>query len=137
MSETLSHDSRSRKSSISSNSSGASASSAQQAVDASAAVAEQPATSLLPLLSNPVPAPQVDPLSRDYPKPTEEVNVAEMLSRKPMKWSVNHYIKETAALRAASTPTVEDRGRAARELEDRKRELLAAKEEIRRLALSN
>lgn len=137
MSEDLSHHPLSRQSSTYSNSSSASASSAQQAVGSSAVAAGQHIEFLLPLPSGPVPAPQVDPLSRDYPKPTEEVNVAEMLRRKPMKWSIGHYIKQTGSARAASTPPAEDGEWSAQELEARKGKLLAAKEEMRRLALSN
>lgn len=120
MSESLSDQGRSRKSSVSSISSRASTSSAQRAE--------------LPLSTTATPLSQVDPLSRDYPQPTEEVNVAEMLSRKPMKWSVGHYI--TSSSRGTAARAAEDRQRAAQELDARKREFLAAKEELRKLGLS-
>ncbi|ROV98434.1 hypothetical protein VMCG_07126 [Cytospora schulzeri] len=73
----------------------------------------------------------VDPLSRTFPKPTEEVNVAEMLERKPLKWTVGHYIKTPT--REVSDP-FEDKEKIAQDMEARKRELLAAKEELRRLS---
>lgn len=114
----------SRKSSISSQSSGMSASSAHQAAQPSAlATAHAGAAS------------QLDPLSREYPQPTGEVDVSEMLSRKPMKWSIGHYIKETPS-RTASSQTMDDKEEAARQMEARKRELLKAKEELRQWALS-
>lgn len=80
-------------------------------------------------------ASQLDPLSRDYPQPTGEVDVSEMLNRKPMKWSVGHYIKETPS-RTASSQMKEDKEEAARQMEARKRELLKVKEEMRQWALS-
>lgn len=70
----------------------------------------------------------VDPLSRTFPKPTEEVNVSEMLDRKPLKWTVGHYIKTPT--REVSDPF----DQAAQDMEIRKAKLLAAKEEMRRLA---
>ncbi|ROV89559.1 hypothetical protein VSDG_08544 [Cytospora chrysosperma] len=77
------------------------------------------------------PAYPVDPLSRQFPKPTDEVNVAEMLERKPLKWTVGHYIKTPT--REVSDP-FEDKEKIAQDMEARKRELLAAKEELRRLS---
>lgn len=114
----------SRKSSISSQSSGMSASSIHQA-----------AQSFALSTAHAAPASQLDPLSRDYPQPTGEVDVSEMLNRKPMKWSVGHYIKETPS-RTASSQMREDKEEAARQMEARKRELLKAKEEMRQWALS-
>ena len=73
----------------------------------------------------------LDPLSRKFPKPTEEVNVAEMLERKPLKWTLGHYIKTPT--KEASDP-FNDKAKVAQNTEAKKVELLAAKEEMRRLA---
>lgn len=73
----------------------------------------------------------VDPMSRTFPKPTEEVNLDELLERKPLKWSLGHYIKTPT--REQSDP-FEDKEKIALDIEARKRELLAAKEEMRRLS---
>lgn len=124
----------SRQSSISSESSGASASSAQRAVESSAVTEAPPTTDFLEHPLPPaIPASQMDPLSREYPKPTEEVNVSEMLKRTPMKWTLGHYIKETP-IRKSLSPR-EDREQATRNLEDKKNELLKAKEEMRKLSI--
>lgn len=128
----------SRQSSICSESSRASINSAQQILGSSV-VAKQPPTdhpeSLLPGI---VTATQVDPLSREYPKPVEEINVAEMLQRKPMKWSLGHYI-QVAPTRVATSELagpVRDKEQVAQDLEAKKRELLEAKEQMRRLSLA-
>lgn len=71
----------------------------------------------------------VDPLARTFPKPTEDVDLDEMLARKPLKWTVGHYVKE-AATREWSRPPAEDKDRLAQDME-------AKKEEIRRLAAGN
>lgn len=124
----------SRQSSISSESSGASASSAQRAVKSSAVTKEPPTTEHLEdVLPPAISASQMDPLSRDYPKPTEEVNVSEMLNRTPMKWTLGHYIKEKPTREPLSPH--EDREQDARTLEDKKKELMKAKEEIRKLSI--
>lgn len=54
-----------------------------------------------------------------------------MLARKPLKWTLGHYVK-AAATREPSKPE-EDKARLAQDMEAKKREMLAAKEEIRRL----
>lgn len=77
------------------------------------------------------PAYPVDPLSRTFPEPTEDVDVAEMLERKPLKWTLGHYIKTPT--REPSDP-FDDKEKVALDMEARKRELLAAKEEMQRLA---
>lgn len=127
----------SRQSSISSESSGTSASSAQKALANQSAVAkEEPSASFSASLKPaPVPTSQLDPLSREYPKPTEEPNVSEMLDRKPHKWSLGHYIKETPIRSPSPSPSRNDPELAAREMEKSKRELLEAREEIRRLSM--
>ncbi|KAF3770000.1 hypothetical protein M406DRAFT_325476 [Cryphonectria parasitica EP155] len=119
MSTPPSEHTRSRQSSISSNDSGASAGSAGQQAPPPfhASLAEQ----------------QLDPLSRAYPKPAQEIDVREALARKPMKWTLGHYFKETPT-REPHAQTV-DRATRALDLEAKKRELLKAKDEIRMLAL--
>lgn len=82
--------------------------------------------------SSPSQTADVDPLSRTFPKPTEDVDLDEMLARKPLKWTLGHYVKE-AATREPSKPA-EDKDRLAQDMEAKKREMLAAKEEIRRLS---
>lgn len=127
----------SRQSSISSESSGTSASSAEKALANHPAVVKQEPTpdftaSLKPA---PVPTSQLDPLSREYPKPTEEINVSEMLNRKPHKWSLGYYINETPIRSPSPSPSRKDPELAAREMEKSKRELLEAREEIGRLSI--
>lgn len=102
-----------------------SSSSAEQAIRSSAAATP----------SSQCPADQtgdVDPLSRTFPKPTEDVDLDEMLARKPLKWTLGHYVKE-AATRESSKPA-EDKDQLAQDMEAKKREMLAAKEEIRRMS---
>lgn len=108
----------SRKSSISSQISGASATSAQFS------------ESLYP---RPEPSYPVDPLAREYPKPTKDLDVREALNRKPGKWTLGHYIKETP-VRNSQQVNERDPDKIARDLEAKKQELLKAKEEIRALS---
>ncbi|PSS03798.1 hypothetical protein BD289DRAFT_478284 [Coniella lustricola] len=121
----------SRHSSVSSESSGASASSAQQATQ----LLPQPQTPLSreTLLHPQLLAAQLDPLSRDYPKPVHEIDVREALARKPIKWTLGHYISEQSA--AEPRPKTTDRETISRDLEAKKRELLQAKEDILKLTL--
>ena len=123
---------RSRRSSVASGTSSVdSSSSAEQAIRSSAA-----ATPLSPSSSSShCPADQpcdVDPLSRNFPKPTEDVDLDEMLARKPLKWTLGHYVKEVST-REPSRPA-EDKGRVAQDMEAKKMEMLVVKEEIRRLS---
>lgn len=123
----------SRRSSIDSRTSSVdSSSSAEQAIRSSTAAAPSSPTST----SSQSSADQtgdVDPLARTFPKPTEDVDLDEMLARKPLKWTLGHYVKETST-REPSKP-VEDKDRLAQDMEARKKEMLAAKEEIRRLSV--
>lgn len=134
-----------RQSSVSSSSSKNSLSSLQQALQsypAAAAAATNTSTSTSTTTTTapashtkfPSAAHPIDPLSRDYPKPTEELNVREALDRKPRKWTLAHYIKETPVLDFEEARE-KDRERIAREREERKQELLHAKEELRRMML--
>lgn len=124
----------SRKSSISSQISGASATSAQHAVESSG-LAKQPPTAQFSesLYPRPEPSYPVDPLAREYPKPTEDLDVREALNRKPGKWTLGHYIKETP-VRNSQQVNERNPDKIARDMEAKKKELLKAKEEIRALS---
>lgn len=119
---------RSRRSSVASGTSSVdSSSSAEQAMRSSAAAtpsSPSPSSSQCSVEQTG----DVDPLARTFPKPTEDVDLDEMLARKPLKWTVGHYVKE-AAIRESSRPA-EDKDRLAQDME-------AKKEEIRRLAAGN
>ncbi|KAL1871397.1 hypothetical protein Daus18300_004764 [Diaporthe australafricana] len=124
--------SRSRRSSVASGTSSVdSSSSVEQAIRSSAA-ATSSSPSSSPSQGCADPACEVDPLSRTFPKPTEDVNLDEMLARKPLKWTLGHYVKE-APSREPSKP-VEDKDRLAQDMEAKKKEMPAAKEEILRLS---
>ncbi|KAI6359887.1 hypothetical protein MCOR25_006930 [Pyricularia grisea] len=75
---------------------------------------------------------QRDPLLREFPKPPEQVDIEEMLTRPPGKWSLGHYFNKSrhAAKETTLKPTVEDRKG---ELEEAKKQLIAARNEIRHL----
>lgn len=120
-----------RHSSVSSESSEASASSAHRALQSSALANHPPALShSVPGLHKPA---QVDPLSRVFPKPAQEINVLEALAREPLKWSLGHYIKK--APMGDLDGQIQDKEKAARDKDAKKRLLMEAKEEIRRLSL--
>lgn len=125
---------RSRRGSVASGTSSVdSSSSAEQAIRSSAAATPSSPSSS----SSQSPAEQpcdVDPLSRNFPKPAEDVDLDEMLARKPLKWTLGHYVKEVST-REPSRPA-EDKDRVAQDMEAKKREMLAVKEEIRRLSAS-
>ncbi len=79
-------------------------------------------TSSLASLSTPT----IDPLSRTYPKPTHEINVAEALSREPRKWTLGYWAKN-----AKDMPLpMHNKEVQARKFEEAKRELLRAKAEL-------
>ncbi|TLD23205.1 hypothetical protein PspLS_07301 [Pyricularia sp. CBS 133598] len=75
---------------------------------------------------------QRDPLLREFPKPPEQVDIEEMLTRPPGKWSLGHYFNKSrhAAKETMLKPTLEDRKG---ELEEAKKQLIAARNEIRQL----
>lgn len=119
---------QSRRSSVSSiTSSDKSPSSVDQSLHAPSTLASSASS----ICSQVDPAYPIDPLTRQFPAPAEEVDVAEMLKRKPLKWSLGHYI-------ASPTRDLEDpfdhREKVAQDMEAKKGELLAAKEEMRKLA---
>ncbi|KAL1873452.1 hypothetical protein VTK73DRAFT_950 [Phialemonium thermophilum] len=72
----------------------------------------------------------VDVLSRQYPPPPPEVNLDEMLARPPQKWSLGHYVKNAREPRQRTL----DKEQQEREFANTKRELLAAKEQLRQMA---
>ncbi|KAK1765689.1 hypothetical protein QBC33DRAFT_560609 [Phialemonium atrogriseum] len=72
----------------------------------------------------------IDALSRQYPAPIREVSVEEMLARPPQKWSLGHYVKNA---REARTPVL-DKEQQGKDFAEAKRELLAAKEQLKQLA---
>jgi hypothetical protein len=108
-----------------------SSSSAEQAVRSSAA-ATPPSPSSTSFHSSANQKGDIDPLTRTFPKPSEEVDLDEMLSRKPLKWTLGHYVKE-ASMREQTKP-VEDRHRLAQDMEAKKKEMLAVKEEMRQIS---
>lgn len=110
-----------------------SSSSAEQAIRASSA-ATPPSPSSTSSHSSADQTGDVDPLARNFPKPTEDVDLDEMLARKPLKWTLGHYVKE-ASTREPSKPA-EDKDRLAQDMQAKKKEMLAAKEELRRLSAS-
>ncbi|KAL8370352.1 hypothetical protein RB595_000636 [Gaeumannomyces hyphopodioides] len=95
---------------------------------------------------------QLDPLARNYPAPaaTDRLDLDEMLARKPQKWTLGHYFHKSRAAGyndgggSASDPSnlssppldgIAAGHRRKSELERAKKELLAAQEEIQRLAV--
>lgn len=124
---------QSRHNSISSESSGVSNSSAQEALKCSVLTKLPVPSSTFATILGPESKYPVDPLSRDYPKPTGEVNLDEMLARKPVKRSLAHYISEIPL--RERTNAMKDKRWVAQDLEEKKRELLEAKKEIQRLSI--
>lgn len=122
----------SRRSSVASRTSSVdSSSSAEQAIRSStAATPSSPSSTCSP--SSTGQTGHVDPLARAFPKPSEDVDLDEMLNRKPLKWTLGHYVKEAAT--RESSRLAEDKDRLAQDMEAKKKEMLAAKEEIRRLS---
>lgn len=121
----------SRHNSVSSESSGTSGTNAKDAAQ-SIVLAKPPVSSSTNRLTyQPTSCYCNDPLSRDYPKPTGEVNLDEMLARKPTKWSLAHYIKQRP-IREPPNPMNAEQG-VVQDLAIKKRELLEAKEQIQRL----
>ena len=65
-----------------------------------------------------------DPLSRDYPKPTHEPGLEELLARTPGRWSLSHYVKNAPVTGVFEVEAAER----ARNFEQVKRDLVKAKE---------
>lgn len=132
-----------RQSSYSSEASGASSTGFQQALQSYPAVGNTfttPITTQTPATNTETkPEPRsdrhpIDALARDYPKPIKELDVREALNRKPGRWTLGHYIKETPVLNFEEARE-KDKARVAREQQARKEELTRAKEELRKMAL--
>jgi len=90
------------------------------------AVAEPPSPTASFLQAEAV---RLDPLRREYPKPTHEPTIDELLARRPLKWSFSHH---RVHARDVVAPAF-DKDREAAELERTKMELLRAREEMQRL----
>lgn len=69
---------------------------------------------------NPLP-----PLSREYPKPANDVDVREALERQPGRWSIQGQIKANQMRAQSAALRPDDKERKARDFEAAKRELLA------------
>lgn len=76
----------------------------------------------------------MDPLTREYPRPIEDLDVREALERKPGRWTLGHYIKATP-VRSLQEAREWDPEKVARDMEAKKQELMRAKDEIRGLTL--
>ncbi|EGR50645.1 uncharacterized protein TRIREDRAFT_120702 [Trichoderma reesei QM6a] len=64
-------------------------------------------------------------LSRDFPKPTNEVDVKEALERQPGRWSLQGQIKANNMRAQSAALRLDDKEGKARAFEEAKRELLA------------
>jgi len=69
---------------------------------------------------------KLDALSRHFPKPTHEADVAELLERKPGKYSLAHYVKNARDVK----PHVVDKVQQSKAFEDIKKELLLAQQQL-------
>ncbi|KAI2626567.1 hypothetical protein GGR54DRAFT_637138 [Hypoxylon sp. NC1633] len=67
----------------------------------------------------------IPPLERQYTPPTEELDVAAQLARKPLPRSLHSSLQRAAATASTKKPVVEDEETRAKKLADAKRELLA------------
>ncbi|KAL2156045.1 hypothetical protein VTH82DRAFT_790 [Thermothelomyces myriococcoides] len=73
----------------------------------------------------------LDPMSREYPKPTQELSLDEMLARKPGKHSLSHYLQNPKESRISLEPrTDEERAERARKFEEIKQNLRMERERI-------
>ncbi|KAL6859623.1 hypothetical protein J3F83DRAFT_748391 [Trichoderma novae-zelandiae] len=63
-------------------------------------------------------------LSRDYPKPADEVDIKEALERQPGRWSLQGQIKANQMRAQGAALLPDDKERKARAFEEAKRELL-------------
>ncbi|KAK0711094.1 hypothetical protein B0H67DRAFT_646501 [Lasiosphaeris hirsuta] len=78
-----------------------------------------------------IPAPKVrlDAMSREFPKPTHEPSLEEMLARPAQKWSLSHYVKNARDRK----PPVVDKEKQAQDFEKTKNSLRQAREDLLRL----
>ncbi|KAK2058153.1 hypothetical protein LY76DRAFT_66474 [Colletotrichum caudatum] len=72
---------------------------------------------------------RLPPLSREFPKPTEEINVEEALARKPGRWTVRGALAVERPAQVVDEEKLKTQRRQA--LEDAKRELFAASETLK------
>ncbi|KAK1969484.1 hypothetical protein LY78DRAFT_629732 [Colletotrichum sublineola] len=72
---------------------------------------------------------RLPPLSRDFPKPTKEIDVEEALSRKPGRWTVRGALAVERPAQVVDEEELKAQRRKA--LEDTKRELFAASETLK------
>ncbi|KAK0623543.1 hypothetical protein B0T14DRAFT_495006 [Immersiella caudata] len=70
-----------------------------------------------------------DAMTCHFPKPTEELNLDEMLAREPRKHTLGHWFKNGKEVRLPETTPAQQ----AKAFEDAKKELLRAKEEMLKL----
>ncbi|KAK3357526.1 hypothetical protein B0T25DRAFT_516939 [Lasiosphaeria hispida] len=89
-----------------------------------------PPPHVLRVATTPVPTVRLDAMSRQFPKPTHEPSLEEMLARPAQKWSLSHYVKNA---RDRKTP-VADKEKEAQDFERTKNALRQAKEELQRLS---
>ncbi|TPX12060.1 uncharacterized protein E0L32_007175 [Thyridium curvatum] len=80
--------------------------------------------------SSQAPQAPVDPLSREYPKPAAEIDVAEALTREPRKWTLAHWAKNAKD----TQPATLSKEIQARKFEEAKKELLKARAEMAALS---
>ncbi|KAK1751745.1 hypothetical protein QBC47DRAFT_364099 [Echria macrotheca] len=88
-------------------------------------------------VATPEPPVKLDPLRRHFPKPTDEVKLEELLARPPLRYSLGHYVKKAgagAADESSKTMVAVLQQQRGGDIEDTKRELLRAHEELKKLA---
>jgi hypothetical protein len=72
-----------------------------------------------------------EPMSRQFPKPTHEPSLDELLARKPGKFSLSHYVKNPRDQKIPGTPATEaEAAERARKFEEVKRKLVMDHEKI-------
>ncbi|KAI0901443.1 hypothetical protein F4806DRAFT_964 [Annulohypoxylon nitens] len=89
--------------------------------ESSPSPAPSPNTKINPMIGASYPIP---PLEREYAPPTEELDVARQLAKKPLPRSLYSSLQRAAA-KPSRMPVVEDEETRAKKLADAKRELLA------------
>ncbi|TEA15511.1 hypothetical protein C8034_v011269 [Colletotrichum sidae] len=81
-----------------------------------------------PKAVNPVPA-----LSRDFPKPAKDINVAEALTRKPGRWTIEG--SRAAVLPARVVDEEQVKAKRRRDLEEAKKDLFASSAKLNSMTL--
>ncbi|KAI1167523.1 hypothetical protein F5B18DRAFT_443117 [Nemania serpens] len=66
----------------------------------------------------------LSPLDREYTKPSQDLDIAQQLSKQPTYWSVKGWIQRTAG--SSAHPAAEDPEMRARKFEQVKKDLLAS-----------